>query len=77
VLEWKQKIPEIEKESADIYAEALAYFEMPRPYSLSSPELDSLKIKYGAKLQEAAVPEPELDFSLTKILAPLIEGKYG
>jgi hypothetical protein len=52
-------------------------FELPRLADPRSPELDALKEKYGGKLREATASEEEIGFCLTKLLAPLIEGRQA
>jgi hypothetical protein len=42
---------------------------------MTSPEMEPIKLKYGAKLKENMGNEEEISFCLTKLLAPLIEGK--
>ena len=68
-------MPEVEKDYTEILNEAVAFFELPKPINTSSPELEPLKTKYGGKLLEATATEEEVSFTLTKLLAPLIEGR--
>lgn len=70
--EWKTRLPDLEKDYNEALDEAVAYFEAPRQTTKTSPELEPLRTKYGAKL---AGSEEEVEFSLTKLLAPLIEGR--
>lgn len=49
---------------------------MPKPYNQSSNEMEVLKMKYCEKLKESKGKEEDMSFCLTKLLAPLIEGRY-
>ena len=73
--EWKNKMPEMEKDYTEILTEAVAFFEQPKPFNKLSPELEPLKVKYSSKLLEPSTSEEEVAFALTKLLAPLIEGR--
>lgn len=65
-------MPELDHDYADALAEAVAFFDSPRLFTAVSAELEPLRAKYGGKL---AGSEEEVEFSLTKLLAPLIEGR--
>ncbi len=76
VIEWKEKIPALEQEYNEALNEAVAYFALPPIITKDSSELEPLKSKYATKLQDATSMDSDIAFSLTKILAPLIEGRY-
>lgn len=68
---------DLERAYGETLKEAMGLLELPRLADPQSPELEGLKEKYGNKLREATVSEEEIGFCLTKLLAPLIEGRQA
>lgn len=65
----------LEEEYEELVTSALDCFHLPPILTKDSPELLPLKAKYAAKLLDSDQTDPDTTFSLTKLLAPLIEGK--
>lgn len=65
----------MQQEYDELLSQALAYFNLPPIFAKDSAELQPLKEKYGDKLGEIEQTEEDTTFSLTKLLAPLIEGR--
>jgi len=75
-LEWKTKIPDLEREFNETMTEAIAYFSIPPIITGKSNELEPLKLKYIPKLLDPNTTEAEQIFSFTKLLAPIIDGRH-
>lgn len=76
MIEWKERLEELKHEYEESLLEASDYFNLPPILTKDSSDLELIKDKYAKKLDEQNLSEADIAFTLTKLLTPLIEGKY-